>query len=642
MVKKKVISLGLIGVMCTTFSGCGGTDYSSKYIEIPLVSALTQKELIDYSKKALEYDSVVRKTDNKVNKYELRDIYSDELKDTVVNVYKDIEALLREMEFKENNLGLKEEQFHYIKAILFDYRLTNASIKQIKQALGHYFIDVEYDISPRSLGKLKPSVSLLGVNGAFRQDPLTKEDSVNIVLLNKIVGDVNLYYKGHGIKKQVKFNQGDLSLIEEGEDVYKPDLHYGNTDIGDMKDVYYIDTIEFNKYGGSSKNQSAYMPKLDLVFDRPAPEGDLSGMGILRCGDLGLRKFGFLREQLTGKITMRYVFKQDVIKPSKLVLFNVYPIYSEINKGINTDKENKVILPEFLMTELSKAVDRFDRAIMNNDLAGLASGTVCGNMYFVVQYGYLNKYTNVNRQISTIRRVLARDIENKCYLVEVETFREEGSKGSDVYAKYKDKYYMAIEQVVDKFVITDLVLMNRKLVEEPDINPDSAVKKRLIALSLAGEVKDKDKEEIEGLLQDLYKASTYRVLKGPMKISTKNGEMTLEKGMYNCFNDDISMLPSEKNEYLNGTLRSMLIKYGVDVKSTYNGVVTEWLGGTFNQAELIAEEVIEYKGLNKGLYLQTYYLVSRMKDKWVIDDIKYIEVREVSGDELHGVLERIQ
>ena len=65
---------------------------------------------------------------------------------------------------------LDENTFHYIKAMVNDKKLTNPNILSVKEAIGHYFIDVEYDVSNRSIGSFTNKISLLGINGAFVKD----------------------------------------------------------------------------------------------------------------------------------------------------------------------------------------------------------------------------------------------------------------------------------------------------------------------------------------------------------------------------------------------------------------------------------------------------------------------------------------
>ena len=105
--------------------------------------------------------------------------------------------------------------------------------------------------------------------------------------------------------------------------------------------------------------------------------------------------------------------------------------------------------------------------------------------------------------------------------------------------KYNSEYYAVVEQNNEKFIINDFLCTSSKLMGDPDLVQESAYIKSLVALSSGGEVTDKNKKEIEQLMASLYKESTNRSL----------------KGMYNCFNEDTSLLTDEHREYLNSRLR---------------------------------------------------------------------------------------
>ena len=69
--------------------------------------------------------------------------------------------------------------------------------------------------------------------------------------------------------------------------------------------------------------------------------------------------------------------------------------------------------------------------------------------------------------------------------------------------------------------------------------------------------------------------------------------------------------------------------------------MTEWIGGADNQVELITEEIIIYEGQDTAQYMQMYYLVSNLNNKWVIDEMKALEIRDISGEELEQIKARI-
>ena len=71
------------------------------------------------------------------------------------------------------------------------------------------------------------------------------------------------------------------------------------------------------------------------------------------------------------------------------------------------------------------------------------------------------------------------------------------------------------------------------------------------------------------------------------------------------------------------------------------GIVTQWIGGASNQVEFMTEELIAYRGMDKGIYMECYYLISKMEDVWVIDDIQVVEEEVHEGAQLAADKERI-
>lgn len=716
---RKTARLMVILMLAYMISGCT-TIVGSSAVRIPLVPPISEKEVVDYYKEQLAFDTVATKEqDDRELTYETKPVTGDKA-DELKELVRQIESVLGGMEYeysKELDNILKESNFHYIKAVLNDKKLESGEILSIDEALGHYFVDVNYQIGPRTAAQFTPKITLVGLHGVFERTR-SGIDVVNERYLEKAIDNINTHYMSNRIDKAIildpdtkglrvgkadeyggmsgnydNYDTAETNLagtagLADGLDSSESDLEdQGNTGenteenvgetIDDVEDTtgnedetvenvgdaeqdvndnieeiegtggsgdsgprkIKINAMEFNNIAGSPTYQSAYLPELSIVMDIPQPEGTISGMGIYPSGDGGLRKFGYDRKQTSGTLRMRYVFKTDVMETDKIYGIQVYPVFYEINAGIDADTES-VTVPEFLMTEFSKLLERSDRAIANGDMSALMSGGIYDDAGMAVLSGYFNQYTNVLRHISTIRRVVARDIENNAYLLEVETIRQEGPKGMGRYATYRDKSYVAVEQVGDRFIITDTVCMFRNITKQPPIDPDNSIVKRLVALNLAGEVPEESKGEIERLIKEFYTASTARILHGPREVNIGGQNVTLERGMYDCFNDDTSMLSSSRKEYINSTVREMLTKKGIDVQAEYKGVITEWIGGAENQAEFTTEEVIEYKGQNSGVYMQVYYLVSNMNDVWVIDDMKIIESEEKSGAELQQVLDR--
>ena len=680
-VKRAILAIMIIGMAFNT--GCN-VSFMNDIHSYPLVPELTTAELRDYYAKSLEFDSIITKNlDVYRTDYELLDVDDEskinELEDAVNKTI----GLLNQMEYvdtQDNRNIVSEETFNYIKAYLNDRKLTNGDIVSIKQALGHYFVDVQFKISSRSVGTFNTAASLLGIHGAFYHDNYSDIDKLDTTYLQSVIGKLNSYYiennmDGYsasfdpltgtfeftnGDNGTLSNNTGTTSSTTESTDTTSSGTENTDATNGDTESTdttsssvdntqvnvnsvlttreQLLDIDLINNVAGSSTTQTAYMPQLNLVFNIPASEGDIGGIGIYPVGEQGLSKFGFNREQLDGTETLRFVYKQDVNKPDLLINTNIYSVFSEITTGFASNNDS--IVPEFLMTEFEKILDRADRAIMNCDITALMSGDIFTDTSIGILRGYEDQYTNVLRQLSTIRRIVSRDVENSSYLVEVETQRQEGPKDGGVYGTYRDRSYVTIEQIGQEFVITDWLRLVRELQTEPDINPDSAVAKRLVA-TLDGVPSEEAKEAAKQLLQELYRADTYRVLRGPKEIPFNNATIIVEKGMYDCFNDDTEMLSADKLEELNSRIRSLLVKHGTNVSATHTGVITEWIGGSNNQIEFTTEEIITYNGMDDGVYLKCYYLLSNMSDKWVIDDIQIIEQEDVSGSELASLVDRI-
>lgn len=612
----------ILPIMAIGLTGCGMTG--GDVAKLQLVNQLSKSEVIDYYAKAISFDAVVsRNVDKDKVTYETLPV-QEETKEIINGLVEEAQSILVQNSYDGSSKSLDISTFNYIKALLNDKKLSNANIESVTQALGYYFVDVTYDIKSGELGQLKPSSSLIGINGAFSQDYLGV-DSINNAYAKLVVNNLSSYYKNNKIDKTVAFDAGNGSIVMSNSDMTAIKL---DSNTRSPK----VDAEEINNLAGSSKTESAYMPNIDLIYTKPKQDGSINGIGLYASGDYGLRKFGYDRSKATGTIKLRYVFKSDVLDRTNIYGVNVYPVMMEMQSGFSSDTDN-VMVPDFLMKEFSKLVDRADRALINNDLTALVSGEIYSDNSIGILNGYELNYTNLLKNMSTIRRVITRDMENNSYLLEVETVRQEGSKGSDSYGTYRDKSYVSVEQVGDKFIITDSVLMLRQMTSEPAINPDKANKKRLVALNLSGEVPDESKKEIKSLIADWYNAGNNRVMKGP-----KND---VERGMYDCFNTDKTMLSEDRLEYINSEYRSLLVKNGPTTKSVINGIITEWIGGNENQAEFMTEEVIQYSKGTGTRYLQSYYLVSNHSGEWVIDDIKIIESEDKDGEELKQILDRV-
>lgn len=732
-------AIALTCATCLTLTGCNkfvGEDATS----YPLESTLTKQEVVDYYAKALEYDAIVSKNiDVHETTYVKKDIEGEKAEKLKL-LTSMAETILGQdtYEITEENLKVvSPDTFEYIKGVIDNEVLSNGKIKNIQGALGYYFVDVEYDVSPKMSGTFNQLTSLVGLDGAF----YTNYDgtySVDNEYLITVVDKLNEYFYNNRIISCASYDLGTgIFKIEEGvQPAYSPiknkvsnlpensgelvaddftsDENYNDdadnteeilnapedetedAEVSDIKtegeqteqteqaeqvdenteDTEQTDTdseeqesqasatdplqvkqtyativaadrkIQFdaslvNSVAGSSLKQTATMPDLTTVYNLPAKEGTMSGYGIYEAGGSGLKVFGFKRENMNGKMTLRYVYKDDSNGTGEILGTNVYPVEESIKTGI-TVSGNKVLIPEFLELEFSKLIERADRVQVDCDLSGIMSGHIYEDMGVGILRGYRSKKTNITKYMSTIRQVINRDTTNNSYIIEIETTTIEGAKDVDCYGTYKDRSYVVIQQQGNEFKIIDQIRISRDLVSEPSINPDSTTQKRLVALNLAGTIPDESKEDITKLMSDLYTASTNRLLYGPYDIKVKGETVTIEKGMYDCFQNDPEILSTDKLEYMQSQLRNVLTRNGIDVQSVYSGTITEWIGGYENQAEFTTEELVTYEGKSEAYYMQVYYLVSKLNDVWVIDERTILDETEIKEQaEIDSIKERV-
>lgn len=404
-----------------------------------------------------------------------------------------------------------------------------------------------------------------------------------------------------------------------------------------------FDVMYLNSIVGSSASNGSLMPNIDTVYNMPQAEGTIGGIGIYPCGSIGMAKFNCNISNLSGRITLRYVFRDKNDGSGDAELFSIYPKDME-NEIPEFDTNGDVLIPEYLEQELENIIERADRTIVNYDLPGMISDSVFDDLGFGILRGYINNGVNILKHMSTIRQVVSRSMENNAYVLEVESTVIEGTKSSDTYGTFRDRSYVVVEQYGSRFKITDWVRISRDTVREPDIDVDNSAIKRLVALNLSGEVSDETKEQATDLLNMLYKASTDRRLNGPYDIEREDGSTeNVERGMYDCFNNDVNLLSTEEKEKINSHLRGYLTAYGADVSSNYCGRVDEWIGGSEDQVEFTAEEIILYGDGSTAKYMRTYYLMSCINDIWYIDEMNVIDSEDlVDASEIESIYSRVK
>lgn len=724
-------------------SGCGSKYIGEDVGNYPLVAFATEQEIMDYYAKSLDYDSVItRNVEVHETTYNMLPV-SGAKEEKLKKLVSETEAILSRESYEPAE-GEEAQDFTplishdcwvSVKHAIDNEKLSDGQIQNIGGALGYYFVDITYKVSPSTPGSFNQFASMVPLNGAF-VETAEGDYMVNPTYLQSTMNKMNEYFRETNQNKCAYFDNTlgtfeildgvspwsvsteigkkdelaigkvdgapDLSLdnpngiMDNSESTSSEDGNIGDTGeageqgqgetgeqgganesgegqpSGDTTSeetgtgtesvsetqiskteepqglISYesitsddrrvkFDTKLVNKVVGSSLSARALVPNLDYVYEIPEGQG-LSGLGIYPQGDSGLKLFGYPRNELEGTITLRYVFKDDTEASGAILGTNIYVLEEEIMTGPDR-ADGAVKIPNFLEEQINILLERMDRVEANRDLAGMIDGSIYEDLGLVILNGFKDSGCNTLKHMSVLRQVLARDIQNNAYLIEYETTVIEGPKSNDAYATYRDKYYAVVQQQGDKLVISDKARVSRELIKEPSINPDSAIQKRIIALNLSGDVSEDAQEEIKTLMSELYTAGTNRVLRGPME---KDGGVTIEKGLYDCFNENPEMLSSLDLDYDISLLKNKLLQHGTDIQPMYTGVITEWIGGYENQVEFMAEELMTYKGFAEGYYMgQVYYLVSKMDDYWVIDERTVLDDSEIEGAQLEQVKERV-
>ena len=395
-----------------------------------------------------------------------------------------------------------------------------------------------------------------------------------------------------------------------------------------------IDINVINSLVGASLRSRAYLPRIDLVYT-VTDSSALSGWAIYPQGSHDLVSYGYDRNGVNGECLVRYVFKQDLDDPTKILGYNAYVVSETNNYGIE-NSGNTVFVADYVTTELQKVIERWDRAVVNNDLPGMQSGNLLSDMGMGIDYAYKFSNGNIIRRMSTMRKVLGRNTEDNTFLLDVETYTEEGSKSSDVTGTYISEYYVTVKQIGQNFYITDWALQKREMQREPDIHPDKQTQRRLVALNLSGDVSDATREEIRSFMADYYLASNK--LAGNDYEYTNNGTTVTKRGLYSLVDNDKQMLDEDARQDMLETIVNYMQKNGG--ATNYVGSITEWIGGTDTQVEIQTEELWVWKS-GTAEYQSVYYLLSHMEDQWVLDQ-RTVLSSQIVDTGIDSYLTRIQ
>ena len=221
-----------------------------------------------------------------------------------------------------------------------------------------------------------------------------------------------------------------------------------------------MDVKLFNKVMGSSLTNTAYIPALSMVLTPSGEAETIAGYGIYPEGNAGMRLFGYNRGSMNGTLVMRYLFKGGIDDVSKLEAIAVYPVSMEVKFN---PQRKEIVVPDFVMTEIEKLIDRYDRAVVNNDITALMSGEIVRDVGIAIRNGFMQNYVYLTRHTSKVNGIV--DKKGSYYLVEVESLVQESPKKTQLYGTNKDRSLFVIEQQGSNFVINDILKVGRTLVD---------------------------------------------------------------------------------------------------------------------------------------------------------------------------------
>lgn len=633
--------------MALMLTGCGGMSEVEKIAQMPLVDALSVKEMNDYYAEEMKVKNIVQTTKADVDKVEIRDV-TDEERSKAEEEIKKVESRLS-AEVYEDGEGLTKQQYEGMKIQLDDRQLGDGEISLIGAIREIYVVDVEYPAYQKNEGTLKSESKYLGVHGIFRRDenllPYIDEDYVAevekaVTEKKRMLAEQHIEGVGLGESDGIKVSDVDMSILnmatpeslatsaESGES--QTEVTQGSNTVDNVTaDVLSgdVDLKAYNNVLGASLSEVAIMPSLDMVFVPSTNGAKLGGYGILKGGSTVIKGFG-IDASNTERVKIRYVFKTDILDPSKWTLQNIYLRELEI-EGVEEQlaEMEKDIIPEFVEIEIKKIVERGVRVINDYDITGLASGNVFYSLRNAIYWGHYRNNVNFSLK-GEVTDYYKRN--GNYYLAQVDIVNKENTRGDEAgQGIFKDKYLVAIEQQLDddSFIIVDWVRIKRETATEPSISYASNLSKRFSYLSLAGEVMEELKPEIKQTLQSMFK-----------KAMDKDWQ-----GYYDMLDMNTSMLSKTRRDDIYLTTKSWTKKKGSEKSFEYIGAVTDWLSGASDQVELMTREMVVYEGGEEAAVLTNYYLVSNFDDKWVVDEIKLMEVKEIKGaDEVNRERQMIE
>lgn len=379
---------------------------------------------------------------------------------------------------------------------------------------------------------------------------------------------------------------------------------YNTSATVDKEPVYKLDETNvsiYNQIIGSSLASSAYMPNLDLILVPSANEGTISGNGIYVNRD-SFSTFGVDYSKIAYKYIIRYIFKKE-IGTEVLKFSDAYVKGVESNAQ---DFEKSDIFPAFVENKIAVALERENRIVSNDNIAGSLSKTTIDNMRYSIATSYQNKYKKLHNISSEIAQYIERN--GNLWLVKnTVAYQESVLNSENGPATYIENRWYVIEQKGSEFIIKDTIMLDKKCLKEPELAFSNSETRRYVYLALSGPLSERTKVEIKDAMSVWFDS-----------INRRNGS-----DIQKMLNTDPDVMTTAKREKIFYTVKDMLEKMGSTAKTQHYGAITEWIGGAGDQAEIITEEVIVYEGTGYAQVMTNYYLVSN-NNGWVIDELKNI------------------
>lgn len=419
-------------------------------------------------------------------------------------------------------------------------------------------------------------------------------------------------------------------------DEYIPDIPSNSVLDADSDRRIKLDINLINEQVGSSTKESAFLPDLNLIYEKPSKDGDICGFGIYPEGANALRIFDYDRSKLTGKVTLSFTFKDQIENAGvELVKKNMYVKTIDITTGFNAS-DSKITVNKATNDYLTETVERMDRVEANGDIGAMMTNKLYEDKGYATLAAFKKNCSYQNKRVSTIKNILATNTANKAYLLEIETTIEDMANGGEAYGTFKDKSYVVVQLMGANWLITDSIRISRETLREPEIEPDSAAVKRLLAMNIYGAVPEDTKPAILSMMNDFYASAT------ALRASADPDNQL--SGLNALINSNESIISADDKRYIIDTLASKLTAHGMN-RSVLTGSVIDWMGGSEKQVEFETEELILYSDRDEGYYMRVHYVVSKQDSdgKWVIDErtVAKNDGYTVNGEMLEAIRGRL-